>query len=270
MSFSAIIKRILLSFLLCVALVFPAPCTAQNDASKFTFALVTDTHLKQNNPENTNLLRMTVKDINSQQGIDFVIVAGDIADKGDRPSLLTAKQLLDSLYVPYYAIPGNHDTRYCPTATATFDSVFVSHHFAFRHRGWFIIGFNTGRGNGDNSGNVNRKEMNWIGEQLGKNLSEQVIAVTHFPLIDMQVDNAQQVLQLLAPHHTRLILGGHLHRNAVLDCSGIPDLLTRSLQRNGNQQSGYSLVSIGNSIVVSERNPVSHDSFMWMELPPIR
>ena len=75
--------------------------------SPFTFALITDTHV--GSPENNEDLRRSVQDINLQKDIAFVIVSGDVTEFGSYDELRTAKQLLNDLRVPYYAIPGNHD-----------------------------------------------------------------------------------------------------------------------------------------------------------------
>lgn len=261
-------KRLSIIILLWAEIVCSVSAFAQNAAGPFRFALVTDTHLKQTDPQNTLTLRKTVKDINNQKNLDFVIVAGDIADKGDRPSLQQAKQLLDSLKIPYYAIPGNHDTRYCKTATTTFDSVFVQHHFSFTHKGYFFIGFNTGQGNGNNRGRVNQLELNWINQQLSNKPSHQpVIAITHFPIVTVQVDDSAKIISTLLKYNVKAILGGHYHRNAVFDYAGVPGILTRTLQQSLAGKSGYSIFEISDQIRVSERNPQTTSSFLWLTLP---
>ena len=241
---------------------------AQDAKNPFRFALITDLHLKQTDPRNEGTLRQTVKDLNSQSNLDFVIVAGDIADKGDKPSLQKAKQLLDSLKIPYYAIPGNHDTRYCKTTTTTFDSVFVQHHFLFTHKGYCFIGFNTGQGNSNNRGRVNQKELNWINNQLRKQLIQQpIIAITHFPIVSVQVDDSAKIINTLLKFNTKAILGGHYHRNAVFDYNGVPGILTRTLQQSLAGKSGYSIFEISDQIKVREQNPFTGSSIQWLALP---
>lgn len=241
---------------------------AQSSYSKFRFALITDTHLKQNDPQNEATLRQTVKDLNSQNNLDFVIVAGDVADLGDRPSLLRAKQILDSLRIKYYAIPGNHDTRYCRTTTTTFDSVFTQHHFSFTHKGYFFIGFNTGQGNSNNRGRVNPQELKWIDKQLSKIPPHKpVVAITHFPIVTIQVDDSAEIVNHLLTYNTKAILGGHYHRNAVFDYNGVPGILTRTLQPSLAGKSGYSVFEFSQQIKVYERNPLTCSSNLWLTLP---
>jgi 3',5'-cyclic AMP phosphodiesterase CpdA len=243
-------------------------CAGSVFAQSFRFALVTDIHLKQSDPTNANNLRLTVNDINQQKKIDFVLVAGDIAHEGDRPSLLKAKQLLDSLKIPYYIIPGNHDTRHCKTITDTFDSVFVQHHFAFTHKGYFFIGFNTGQGHGSNRGKVTAQELSWINGQLSKHAPRKpVIAVTHFPLVTVQEADSAVVVGTLLKYHTKAILGGHYHRNVVFDYGGVPGILTRTLQPNHAGKCGYSIFELSDNLKVTEKNPADATSFEWFSFP---
>jgi len=261
-------RRFSIFLFICSVTVYANFIAAQDAKNPFRFALVTDTHLKQTDARNEVTLRQTVKDLNNQNNLDFVIVAGDVADKGDRPSLLKAKQLLDSLKMPYYAMPGNHDTRYCKTTTSTFDSVFVQHHFSFTHKGYFFIGFNTGQGNSNNRGRVNPQEFNWIDKQLSKIPSQQpVVAITHFPIVTIQVDDSAQIVNHLLKYTTKAILGGHYHRNAVFDYKGVPGILTRTLQSSLAGKSGYSVFEFSDQIKVYERNPATSSAVLWLTLP---
>ena len=57
-------------------------------------------------------LRAVVAHINAQvPRPDMVIVSGDITDQGDLASARYARSMLDALDMPYYVVPGNHDTR---------------------------------------------------------------------------------------------------------------------------------------------------------------
>lgn len=261
-------RHLSIIFLLWVEILFSFSVFGQESLLPFRFALVTDTHLKQSDRQNAETLRLAVKDINSQKDLDFVIVAGDIADMGDRTSLSQAKQLLDSLNTPYYAIPGNHDTRYCKTTTSAFDSVFVRHHFSFTHKGYFFIGFNTGQGNGNNRGGVSEAELVWIKQQLHENSGKPAIAVTHFPIVSVQVDDSANIVGALLKYNVKAILGGHYHRNAAFNyANGVPGILTRTLQRNQTGRSGYSIFEIGDHIRVLERDPAKAASFQWLDIP---
>jgi 3',5'-cyclic AMP phosphodiesterase CpdA len=83
-----------------------------NTKYKLRFALVSDGHYGQKNTpfdENyENMLGWINKEYKTN-GLDFVIVNGDIVH--DRPDLLSVvnQQYFSKFKMPYYAIPGNHD-----------------------------------------------------------------------------------------------------------------------------------------------------------------
>ena len=108
--------------LLCWTMAFCLLLSAQ-PSNSFKFAVVTDTHVGSATGEED--LRRTVKDLNSLTDIAFVIVSGDLTEFGAYDELLATKTLLDSLNVPYYSIPGNHDANWSESGTNDFLRIFV-------------------------------------------------------------------------------------------------------------------------------------------------
>ena len=75
----------------------------------YTFAHVTDTHIgRQDPPLVEQMLGRTAALIN-RQGVDFVLVTGDITDNGRPEQYRSFLQLLDSFQAPTFVTPGNHD-----------------------------------------------------------------------------------------------------------------------------------------------------------------
>lgn len=57
-------------------------------------------------------LRSTVDWINANcaaMSVKFVVITGDITDSAERSEFMKAKEILDTLQVPYVPVPGNHD-----------------------------------------------------------------------------------------------------------------------------------------------------------------
>jgi 3',5'-cyclic AMP phosphodiesterase CpdA len=89
----------------------------------FQFAFISDTHIGSPNGSAEEDLRRTVADINSiKEQIAFVVITGDITELGTNQQLQLAKQILDSLQIPYYIIPGNHDTGWSESGGLSFGS----------------------------------------------------------------------------------------------------------------------------------------------------
>ncbi len=87
--------------------------------SVLQFAWLSDIHIWDTYTGEDDL-KAAVKDINSIGNINFVFVTGDITDLNIGDNLLKAKNALDELTVPYYIIPGNHDTKWTDSANSNF------------------------------------------------------------------------------------------------------------------------------------------------------
>ena len=144
----------------------------------FRFAFLSDTHIGSPNGAAEEDLRRTVADINAQDSIDFVVITGDITELGTNAELRLAKQILDSLDIPYYIIPGNHDTGWSESGGLSFTRVFGYDKFFFRHQGVYFIGCPSGPYVRMSDGHVPRDAMNWMKEQLKKSKKRRA---THFP-----------------------------------------------------------------------------------------
>jgi 3',5'-cyclic-AMP phosphodiesterase len=70
------------------------------------FAILTDVHIGSRRRE--LLLRRAVDEIN-EIGPEFVVVPGDFTEDGEPDQFQLAKDILDILSCPYYAVLGNHD-----------------------------------------------------------------------------------------------------------------------------------------------------------------
>jgi len=87
-------------------------------ATPFRFAWLSDTHVGSLTGEED--LRATVRDINSQTGLSFVVISGDITEYGSLAQLRLAKEILDGLRIPCQVVPGNHDTKWSESGATDF------------------------------------------------------------------------------------------------------------------------------------------------------
>ena len=94
-------KKLILIFLLFYSAIF---------AQDFQFGWITDLHVGTD--KGAAGLSAIVKDINARNAVKFVLITGDIAERGYSSQLDEAKTILDQLNVPYHIIPGNHDKHY--------------------------------------------------------------------------------------------------------------------------------------------------------------
>ena len=230
----------------------------------FRFAFISDTHIGSPNGAAEEDLRRTIADINSLPDIAFVVLTGDITELGTNREIALAKQILDSLRVKYYIIPGNHDTGWSESGGLSFTKIFGSDKFFFKHNGINFIGCASGPYVRMSDGHVPRSNVNWMKEQLAAiKADEPVVFLNHYPL-DAGLDNWYEVVDMLKEKNTVLALCGHGHNNRPVKAEGIPAVMGRSNLRAKAIEGGYNLVDIRtDSILFTERKPFTKTEKAW-------
>lgn len=134
-------KALIMTVAICfTSIIFPAYVYASSKVvtssinnkqggNSFTFAHITDIHIGRDIDDYGTLgyddeppqgdvgvaaqnLRDTVNWINENyqsQGIQFVMITGDISDSAEKSEFMKAKEILDTLKIPYVPLVGNHD-----------------------------------------------------------------------------------------------------------------------------------------------------------------
>ncbi|VBB47573.1 conserved hypothetical protein [uncultured Paludibacter sp.] len=233
----------------------------------FRFALITDIHIT-NGTSAVEDLENSVKQINNTKNIDFVLVTGDVTENGDRASLEKAKSILDKLNVKYYAIAGNHETKWSASGCTDFARIFGSERFEFEHNGIYFLGFNTGPIIRMADGHVSAQDITWLKTELSKiGVEKPIILVTHYPLQNGDVDNWYDVTDAVRKYDIKVILGGHYHRNAFFSYDGIPGIINRSNLRAKEKVGGYSIYDITSDSLKVFEQIIGGEPKEWMELP---
>ena len=233
----------------------------------FRFAFLSDTHIGSPNGGAEEDLRRTVADINSRSDIAFVIITGDITELGTDAELQLAKQILDSLHVKYYIIPGNHDTGWSESGGVSFITVFGSDKFLFDFNGIRMFGCPSGPYVRMSDGHIPRDAVNWMDSVLKKTDNNQpLIFFNHYPL-NNGLDNWYEAVDRLKTKKTIAYLCGHGQTNKAFSFEGIPGVMGRSNLRAKAAVGGYNLVDVNkDSIVFSERRPLVETRRPWAKI----
>jgi len=247
-------KKLIVSFL---SIVFGFVVFAQ-PLKPFKFALITDTHV--GNPNNDEDLYRTVKDINSLSDIAFVIVSGDVTEFGSYGELRTAKCLLDELDVPYYTLPGNHDSNWSESGTNDFLRVFGSETFGFEYNGYKFIGLASGPNMRMGPGQIPRENLTWFFEELENTGTETpIIYVNHYPM-DSGLNNWFEVMDAFHPYNVQLMLCGHGHSNRAMNFEGVNAAMCRSNLRAKQAFGGYNIISVEDDTISLQERVVSGET----------
>ena len=238
--------------------------SAQSQRTPFRFAFVTDTHIGSPDGVAEEDLRRTIRDINAQADLSFVLLTGDITELGTNQELALAKKLLDSLRIPWYIIPGNHDTGWSESGGLGFIQTFGADRFSFNFQGVQFIGCASGPYVRMSDGHVPRDAVNWLDKQLASLAdTTPIVMVNHYPL-DNSLDNWYEITDRIRQKNTWLAICGHGHANRKMDFEGIPGVMGRSNLRAKAEVGGYNIVEVrADSILFSERRPERRTLAVW-------
>jgi len=234
-------------------------------AQNFKFAFVTDTHIGTKTGEED--LISTVKDINVNKDLDFVILTGDITEMGTDSELNLAKKILDKLEIPYYIVPGNHDTGWSESGGVSFIKEFGYDKFVFEHEGYKFIGCASGPYVRMSDGHIPRDAVIWLDNILSNTPKDQpLIFINHYPL-DNSLDNWYEATDRLKKYNTQFAICGHGHRNKKMNFEGIQGAMGRSNLRATDSIGGYNIVEIKkDTAIFKERNPGSVTKEPWRKI----
>lgn len=223
----------------------------QTFAENIKFIQVTDVHLSSNNNYIKNVLKSAVQDINSQQGIAFVVFTGDNIDTASEENLRTFLTITKKLNVPYYIVLGNHDvyksaglskTRYFEiirqykwfNSQRKPNSKFTKNHFDF-----YIVDGAKEVIPGP-AGYFRKDTLAWLDKQLTKKSKRPSVIFQHYPLVypdgvgnrikTHKTYKADEYLAMLDKHPNVLaVISGHLHTNGETMQNGVYHISTPSM-----------------------------------------
>ena len=186
---------------------------------------VTDPHLFANSESN---LRGTVTHSSlsavlahigaAQWPADLVAVTGDLIQDDTRAAYHRFCDLMASLNLPVYCVPGNHDVRELmrdAVSQAPFhycESVLINN--------WLIMGIDS-CSSGDAGGDVDDVEMNRLAKSLADTSAEHVMICLHHPplpigsqwLDEIGLKNGDEFLRTIVQSgNVRLAIFGHVHQ----------------------------------------------------------
>lgn len=230
----------------------------------FRFAFISDTHIGSPDGKAEEDLRRTVADINQMKDIAFVVLTGDITELGTDDEIKRAKEILNGLKVPWYIIPGNHDTGWSESGGDSFIKIFGDDKFSFEYEGIRFLGCASGPYMRMSDGHVPRSAINWLDAELKKVKAQQpVIFLNHYP-IDPGLDNWYEITDRLRHYNTWAILCGHGHANKAMNFEDIPGVMGRSNLRAKDSVGGYNLVDVrADSMIFFVRRPGTSIMRQW-------
>lgn len=205
--------------------------------SDLKFIVLSDLHLVREGEvsqglDTTERLRAGIAAINDRHAdADFVVLAGDLADLGEKEAYHRLKDCLADLKVPLHITIGNHDHR------DTFLDVFGAEHASVTehidkvidHKGHRIILLDSAV-TGQHGGKLEPKQLDWLKLRLTEASDRPVIVILHHhanPLYtkvdEIILENGKDLLGVLQDHDdVRQVIAGHVHYTSTALWGGIP------------------------------------------------
>jgi len=244
-------KQLVLKVLVLTGLLLFALSCQTND--KLRIAFLTDIHVVPGN-YNEEVLQKVVNEINSDT-FDFVVVTGDLTNMGSSAELLAVKSILDSIRIPIYIIPGNHEMNWSESGGLDYKQLFGDDRFILDKGKYKFVGFNTGPYMKMGDGHVKKEDLVWLENILNKNnwTEKHIISMAHYPLTE-GLDNWPEVTELLKQSGVKFALCGHGHQLKLLNFNGIVGVMGRALVGRNKEDIGFNVITLrGDSVWVGEK-----------------
>lgn len=218
-------------------------------SGKIKFVQLTDLHVSVGN-ENDFLLQNIVNEINNSDN-EFVVVTGDLTNRGADDELKQVDSILANLKIPYYVISGNHETNWSESAGLTYKKIWGNDRFIFSKGDYLFIGFPCGPYMKMGDGFVKHEDVLWLDKTLKdslKNSNRKVLNFAHYPL-DNSVSNYKEALSVLEKYPTVVSFCGHGHTLKKCDFSGLSGVMGASITSRDGKTKSYNEVRISNDSI---------------------
>ena len=234
-------------------------------SSSFSFAVFSDIHSDLASLEKA-LERA------KQDGIEFIIVTGDLTTIGKASEFRKIKTTLDESLLPYYAVPGNHDLWSVGKQANPFREVFgVDFQVFKKEQVKFILVNNADASLGlegviDASG---QKQGEWLKRELAECPKVYCLVFAHMPLNHaywahiMGEDNpavasqAANLVEEFKNYQVKELFAGHIHFLSSYELDGLKTTTTGTLFSNKDTQTPRFLeVTVGLPEVEIEKKEI--------------
>ncbi|SHG80490.1 PQQ-like domain-containing protein [Flavobacterium micromati] len=213
------------------------------------FVHLTDLHVSVGN-DNDFLLQKIIKEINDSKN-EFVVITGDLTNRGDDDELNRVHTILTDLKIPYYVISGNHETTWSESAGLTYKKLWGEDRFVFSKGDYLFVGFPCGPYMKMGDGFVKKEDILLLDKTIEESLensNKKVLSFSHYPL-DNSLSNYKEVLSVLKKYPVVANFCGHGHTLKKYNFSGLSGLMGISIISRDGKTRSYNEVVINNDSI---------------------
>lgn len=235
-----------MKYILKILLIFSL-VMASASAKEVTFAFLTDAKVT---PNNAYKLQNTIKEINKNNHIDFVVFGGNNISSPNPDNLDYFTYLLRKVKKKTYVLVGSSDvsTSRGLDKETYFKRVKKARHlrhpansnYVFKKGGIVFIAMDGAKQYFPQStGCYTKNELLWLKNQLDKYKDKNVIILQHFPSLEtdskwLQTAKLQDYYIILKDYkNVKMIVSGHYDKNLEQKTGWINHILTENYSKNG-------------------------------------
>lgn len=183
--------------------------------------------------DTTARLQQSIDYVNTNHDdADFVVFAGDLADRGEKAAYERFKITIQSLNIPHYLTLGNHDQR--PVFLDVFDSGLADETGNINHvidrGGHRVVVLDSSDPSEGGAGRLEQSQLNWLQERLDEAHDLPVIIILHHNITKFHVQtdfiilkNNKEFADVVNSHpDIRQVISGHVHMTVAGTYRGIP------------------------------------------------
>lgn len=217
-------------------------------AAEFTFAHLSDTHV--GHPGADEALRQVLQELEQTQPRPaFVIHTGNLTEFGQPAEWARYRELVQASSLKVFSVPGSHDAKWAALGWQPFVNGLGPLHYWFDYEGCHFIGLNSSlllRG----EGHIGRSQLEWLRADLATVSPETPLFLFwHHP--SEILDDADELLRVLAGHRVALVLNGHQATARAAQFGPYPASISG---RTFGDTGGYDLIHVtADSVTVAHR-----------------
>lgn len=171
---------------------------------------------------------------NLKPALDAVVISGDLVDHGTTEEYDVLRPMLDTLSMPWWPIPGNHDSeRFWTVFSDRMPDSITDVGYVIEFLGIRFVMLDT-RVNDQPHGALNTQRIDWLSDALSSDMP--VVLVMHHPPFDTGIAHMDKIglrgrdhlPDLLQKHRPLAVLCGHIHRTIMTNLAGVPVIVAPS------------------------------------------
>lgn len=232
---------------------WPGRLRADEDGhtSSFTFVEINDLHYIDNACGDwLKRVLAQIKGAGAADQPEFLLLVGDLTDKGTPEALAAVRDIFTEAKIPYYVQIGNHDYL-AQDDRAAYERTFPDRlNYQFEHRGWQWLALDSTEGQLFDKTSISDATLNWLDAALPKLDKKKPLALfTHFPLgpaVKYRPKNAEALLDRFKEYNLQSVFNGHWHgasekkvRDAIITTNRCCAL--KRDNHDGSKEKGYFL-----------------------------